>query len=558
MSGPGLARPPAGGEGAGQLPLYTAAAVREADRRAIEERGIPGWTLMERAGRAAFQAAVVRYPAAGQGRVLVLAGRGNNGGDGFVFARHAARRGARVTVALLAPPGSLAGDAARARDEALAAGVEVVPLDEEALRGGALAPLLEAADLAVDALLGTGSRGAPRGPLALVVAELVAWRRRTGRPVVSLDLPSGLDPDRGVPANPCVEADLTVTFGALKVGLVAGPALAATGALVLAPIGIPGECFPEPAAWLLLPEGAASCLPPVAPDVHKGRRGRVWVVGGSRGMTGAAVLAARGALRAGAGLVHVAVPAGERPLAAVAVPEALSLGLPDAGDGTPGPDAWEALWEAVQGADALVVGPGLGRGPDARRLAQAVWAEAPLPAVVDADALFALAEWGAAVPRPAGPRVLTPHAGEAARLLGVTAEAVQADRLAAARELASRYRGVAVLKGARTVVAAPDGRAWINPTGSPALATGGSGDVLAGVIGALVGRGIDPLAAALVGAFAHGWAGQTLAARLGLTGVVAGDLPVAVARALEALRRLPGRGPGAGREMLARCGIHLG
>lgn len=532
------------------IPLYTAEAVRAADRCAQERHGIPGTLLMERAGAGALAAALARFGAAARGRVVVVAGPGHNGGDGLVLARHARRLGARVTVVRVAsrPP---AGDAAWALARARAAGVPV----EEPAAGelpSRLRALLAEADLAVDALLGTGARGAPRGPLARAVEELRGWRARTGRPLLALDLPSGLDPDRGLPTEPCVQADLTATFGALKQGLVAGPALAWVGALQLVPLGLPRDCLPPPAAHLLDPQAAAARVPPVAVDAHKGRRGRVWVVGGARGMVGAAVLAARGALRGGAGLVHVAVPAGERPAVAAAVPEALTLGLPEA-DGAPAAEAWAALRSALAAADAVVMGPGLGRGPGAVHLARAAWAELVRPGVWDADALNALAA-GDPGP-PGGPRVLTPHPGEAARLLGATVDDVQADRLAAARALARRYGAVAVLKGPRTVVADPGGAAWVIPTGSPALATGGTGDVLAGLAGALLARGAPPLDAALAAAFLHGLAGQWLEERYGRWGATAADLPAALPEAGRALAAAVAAGPAACARLLARCGV---
>ena len=569
-----------GAASGGGLPVYRAEAVRQADRRAME-MGTPGMTLMERAGAGAWR--VIRRYLRGRpsARVVVLAGRGNNGGDGLVVARLAHAEGYPVATLLLGRPGDLRGDAAEACRRAREAGVEIVPLDPD---GGTPAEILdlhlEQADLVVDALLGTGGRGAPRGGFAEAIQAVNRWRERrrerqhTGQPpgwgmVAALDLPSGLDPDTGRAAGAVIAADFTVTFGALKTGLLMGPALRFTGAVHLIDIGLPAEAFPEPDAFLVTPALVRSDLPPADPDAHKGSRGRVLVAAGSRGMSGAAILAARGALRGGAGLVFAAVPAGERPVVASAVPEALTIPLPEDEAGRPGPGAAEAILAWSPAPDAVVLGPGLGRSPAVTAAVLELMGRCPAPMVVDADGLNALAGSDgepdapagaargtqAAAPWP-GPRVLTPHPGEAARLLGTTTGAVQQDRPAAARELARRWGAVAVLKGARTLVAEPSGRLWIIPTGSPALATGGTGDVLAGLIGALLAGGMAAPAAARTGAFLHGWAGQRLARRWGTHGALAGDVPAAVARARALLAR-GGAREAADRRMLESCGIIL-
>lgn len=597
---------------AGAIPVYPAEAVRAADRKALE-LGIPGMTLMERAGAGAWRvirrylggapaAAGAASSAAGAAsgaasglptapgtapgtaagtapgtspenapatarRILVAAGRGNNGGDGLVVARLAHQEGYPVTVILLGHPDRLRGDAAEAWQRARDAGVQVVPLDPDE-PGDAVArrldPHLEAASLVVDALLGTGGRGAPRAAYAGAIEAINRWRARhaeaTSSPavrVVALDLPSGLDPDTGRPPGAAVAADFTVTFGALKTGILMGPALRFTGAVHLVDIGLPAAAFPSPDAFLVTPEQVRADLPPADPDAHKGSRGRVLVVAGSRGMAGAAVLAVLGALRGGAGLVSAATPAGERPLVAAAVPEALTLALPEDDQGRLGPGAAASLQAAAPAPDAVVLGPGLGRSPAVTAAVLELVQQLAVPVVIDADGLNALAGSAGGLELLAasrGPRVLTPHPGEAARLLQTTTGAIQRDRPAAARELARRSGAVVVLKGARSLVAEPSGDLWIIPTGSPALATGGTGDVLAGLIGALLAGGLAPGRAAGAAAFLHGWAGQRLARRFGNHGVLAGDLPAAVARAWNVLV-----GPGAARRpgpgILGHCGI---
>lgn len=512
------------------LPVITAAEMRELDRATIEEVGLPGITLMETAGRA-VAAAAVRMLDAGQvrrGRVAVVCGPGNNGGDGFVIARVLRGQGVDAIAYLAAPRDGIRGHA-RAHLEILErAGGVVLAIDTPAALDERRAEIAGAA-LAVDALFGIGQVRPIEGHLAAVVAAINEAPRR-----LAVDIPSGLDTDTGRTLGAAVRADRTVTMAALKVALVSSPGFAACGEVEVADIGIPPALVAASVVRAGLVERAdvARLLPRPGALDHKGRRGHVLVVGGAPGMRGAGRLAALAALRAGAGLVTLA------PIGAAGA--AGAPGTPDAG----APDAVMTraidgpLAPLLEGKAALVIGPGLGTAGEARaRVIEAL--AAGLPAVLDADALNLLAATPEAIAGAAGPVVITPHPGEAARLLGTTVPDVEGDRLAAARALAARTRAVVVLKGARTVVCdgtLGDEHCAINPTGGPALATAGSGDVLAGTIGALLAQGLPAGDAARAGAYVHGAAGETLGAALG-RGAIASDLPAAIAAAIHEISR---------------------
>jgi ADP-dependent NAD(P)H-hydrate dehydratase / NAD(P)H-hydrate epimerase len=474
--------------------------------------------LMERAGGAVAEAAAAL--AGPRGRVVVVAGGGNNGGDGYVAARliRAARRDVRVLA--LAPAARLSADARAVREQAERAGVPVAE--------GAPGPLdAGEGDVVVDAIFGTGLSRAPEGPFAEAIA-FIEDARVAGARVVAVDVPSGLSADTGRPLGPCVRADRTVTFAFQKRGLVLEPGGSLAGDVTVADIGIPAEAARRvPIGAEVLTEAEARLLvPPRAADAHKGDAGRVLVLAGSPGKTGAAHLALTGALRGGAGLVTLASRAEVLPFALAGRPEAMSLAL-----GGAGPLAaadLDALVAATKGADALVTGPGTPRGPETAELLVALLRQTRVPAVLDADALNALAEAGRSPGEPGAPVVVTPHPGEMARLCGTSIGAVQADRLGIAQAKAREWNVTVVLKGARTVVADPEGPPAIIPTGNAGLATGGTGDVLAGLVGALLAGGLPPPAAGRVGAWVHGRAGDLVAARLGQRGLVAGDLGEAI------------------------------
>jgi NAD(P)H-hydrate epimerase len=514
--------------------IATAAEMAAVDRASAERHGVPVAQLMEAAGeRVAAAAAALLGGLAGK-RVALVCGRGNNGGDGLVAARRLLERGAVPLVLLAGDPAGLRPDARDAWEAARRAGVELVACADAA----ALAAHREralAAELVVDALLGTGFAPPARGAAAAAIDFVNAL----GRPVLAVDLPSGLAADHGRVDGPAVRAQATVTFGFPKACLVLHPAAALAGRVWVAGIGFPPETDALVRGDLRVAAGRelAALLGSRDPQGHKGTYGHVLVVGGARGMLGAAVLASRGALRAGAGRVTAVLPAGVAPEVLPGLPEALLGRMPDAGDGSPGDGACAALLGRLGGAQALAVGPGLSLGAGSAALVRGLLAADGPPLVLDADALSLLADLAPAA-HPAGGRlVLTPHPGEMGRLLGTTTAAVQRDRVAAARECAARYGAVVVLKGARSVVTAPGAPAWFNPTGNPGMAAAGMGDVLAGAIAAHLARGMAPLEAALLGAHLHGLAGDLAAAAAGPWGILASEV---ADRLPEAARRLSG------------------
>jgi ADP-dependent NAD(P)H-hydrate dehydratase / NAD(P)H-hydrate epimerase len=499
--------------------LVSSAEIREIDRTAIEGFGIPSLTLMDRAGRAVAEAA--RELAAPSGRIVVVCGGGNNGGDGYVAARLLCGAGRDARVIALVGTAKLSPDARAVREQAERAGV---PIDE----GGELAPLeAGVGDVVVDAIFGTGLSRAPEGAFAEAIARIEALRVAGAR-VLAVDVPSGLSADTGRPLGPCVRADRTVTFAFQKRGLVLHPGPSFAGDVTVVDIGIPPDAARRvPVGCEILTEMEARLLvPPRAPDAHKGDAGRVLVIAGSPGKTGAAHLALTGALRGGAGLVTLAARAEVLPLALAGRPEAMSLAVP--GQGPLGRPDLQFLLAAAQGADALVVGPGIPRGPETAELLRALLLRARKPAVLDADALNALAEIPEALGGLEVPLLLTPHPGEMARLCGIAIADVQADRIGIAAAKARAWNATVLLKGAGTIVADPETPPVLVPTGNAGLATGGTGDVLAGLCGALLAAGLPPPAAARVAAFVHGRAGDLAARRFGQRGLLASDLGEAI------------------------------
>ncbi len=518
--------------------LLTAEEMRRLDRLTIEGGHASGVTLMERAGAGVVAAMERRYgPLLGY-RVLVMCGTGNNGGDGFVAARRLRARGAEPQVVVLGDIARVTGDARHHLEALRAAGVEPAVAGDEAALARVAAPR-DRWDHAVDALLGTGARGAPEGPAAAGV-EMLRALDDAGTPVVSVDLPTGLDADTGAIARRTVRADLTVTFGHPKRGHLLWPGRAFCGVLEVVDIGLhpPPD---DPVAWrveLATETAMARLVPTRDPRAHKGSVGRVLVIGGSPGLTGAVVLAARAATRAGAGYVQVAVPASMHDLFETQLVEEMTLPMPETPARTLSKSALIPVRAALARVDAAVLGSGLGREDGAAALAGLLAAQPGPALVIDADALHALAAAAlVTTPAHAAPRVLTPHLGEMQRLTGVDAATLEASRIDAAREWAAAWGSVVVLKGAPTVTAAPDGRATVNPTGNPGMATAGAGDVLAGAIAALLAQGLAPYDAARLGAYAHGRAGDHVALTQGEHGMSAGDLVAALPGALLALTR---------------------
>ncbi len=518
--------------------LLTAAQMRELDQETIAGGHATGAQLMERAGAGVVESMERRYgPALGL-RVLALCGPGNNGGDGLVAARHLRARGAEVAVGLLGEAARLRGDALTQLERFEAAGGRVTPLDGEA----ALERLLRSRDrwdYALDAVLGTGARGTPEG-LAAAAVQSLRELDDAGTRVVAVDLPTGVNADTGEIARRAVRADLTVTFGHPKRGHVLYPGRAFAGMLEVVDIGLsPASPDAGRHPFELASEAAmAELLPERDPRAHKGRTGRVLIVGGSVGLTGAVALAARAATRAGAGYVQAAVPASLNDALEAKLTEQMTIPCPETGARAFALDALEPILKRAAAADVLVLGSGLSRAPEAVELARQLAARCTLPQVIDADGLNALAGTAALLEKPKGPRVLTPHLGEAARLTGVGVESLEAHRLDAAREWAMRFQSVLVLKGAPTVTGAPDGIATVNSTGNAGMATAGVGDVLSGVIAALIGQGLGAYDAARLAVYLHGAAGDLAAAELGPIGISAGDCLERLPRAIRQLMRV--------------------
>lgn len=496
--------------------VLTPAQMREAERRTIEDHGVPSLRLMERAGEA-VAAAVESRAASRPGAVTVLCGRGNNGGDGWVAARLLRERRWDVFGVLFGRAGGVAGDARANLERARQAGVPLAEVEDDG-DWARCRPRL-GAGLVVDALFGTGLTR----PLAGLPATVARDVNEARGPVVAVDLPSGLLSDLSLRGAPCVRAALTVTLGAPKLALALRPAPA--GEVIVADIGIPGAVVAEldgPRIELLEPGTIRPAVPVRAAEAHKGEFGRVVIVAGSRGKTGAARLAGLGALRAGAGLVTVATAASC--LDAVALePEYMTLGLPDR-EGTATGDGLEELLAGRW--DVAAAGPGLGVGAGCRAIVRALLDRPGRgPLVLDADALTACADEPDHLRgRPDAPLVITPHPGEMARLLGASAADVQRDRVGAAHGFAVRQGVHVVLKGARTVVAAPHGAVRINTTGNPGMAKGGSGDVLTGAVAAWLAQVRDVDAAVALAVHLHGLAGDLAARRTGETGLLARDV----------------------------------
>ena len=495
----------------GCTPLFGAEALRLADRRATERHRIPSILLMDRASAGAAQSILARFPE--RRSALVLCGSGNNGGDGYAVARHLADAGWDVEIAIPR------GDSPKTPDAmTMAAAARTLGLRPKSFSPG----MLHGDRLVVDALLGTGAQGAPRGAVGAVVAAV----SQSGRQVVALDVPSGVNADTGEVPGAAINAVLTVTFHGDKPGLHIAPGRAHAGVVQVVEIGIPRQATLTPSAWLA--GRTAGRVPPKPGGTDKYGAGAVLVIAGSPGLTGAGILCARATLRAGAGLTVAAVPAGVQPIFAAAMTEVMSAPIPD-GDGYFTHASVDAVVAQARRVNAIAIGPGLGRADATTAFVRAVLEAIDLPAVIDADALWHLAARPGWLARRSAPTIVTPHAGEAAHMLDQPREVVEAGRLAAARRLADRTRAVTVLKGPGTIVVDPGGATIIDAGGTKELATAGSGDVLTGVIATLLAKRMPALEAAATAVAAHARAGALVANG---DGTVAGDIIDELPRAI--------------------------
>jgi NAD(P)H-hydrate epimerase len=495
-------------------PLYEAAEMRAADTWAIEERGVPGVDLMERAG---VGLARVTAAAARSGPVRVVCGKGNNGGDGLVVARLLRDEGREVDVLAVGDLSEMEGNARENLDRL--PGDPPRPFAAEELRGSGVI---------VDAMLGTGFEGEPREPVAGAITAI----NGAGAVVVACDVPSGVNASTGEVDAQAVEADVTATFHGRKIGLYVDPGKGHAGEVEVIEIGIPrGAPSPEHAG--LISDTVLELVPPRPRDGTKFKSGVVVVAGGARGLTGAPTMAALAAMRTGAGYVQLAVPGSTEPTFDLKLMEAMTHGLPEQ-DGAHVAKGADQVIELCEKAGALVLGPGIGRTRGAVDWAREVARRVPVPMLIDADGLNAHAGRLESLRERQAPTILTPHEGELGRLLEIDSDRVQAKRLDCAREAAARSGCIVVLKGDDTIVATPEGAAAVSRGATPALATAGTGDVLSGLAGTLLAKGMEPLAAAAAAVLAHARAGRVAAGRIGANHVIAGDVIDAIPEAMSA------------------------
>ncbi len=517
------------------LTVVSADEMRWCDAAAINSYGIPGLLLMENAGSWVAWFVEEHFGPVEQKNILVFCGKGNNGGDGFVAARHLVNQGAHVQVVLLAPPKTLKGDA-RTNYDILAAIAEDTPGITFHQYGQRIPKTVRPPDLIIDALLGTGFSGVVRDP----IANAISWMNGQDVPIVAADIPSGVDATTGCVGNIAVNATATVTFGYLKTGLLCNRGQDCAGDIHLADIGIPRAVTSSGKLKTFLVEqnDVRDTLPQRSSTANKYGVGKVLVLAGSKGYTGAAALTTMAALRSGAGAVMLATPDAVYSLLARKLTESIVVPLPSTSDGTLSSEALPIIREKVKWADVVVLGPGLSRHSETDALIQHLLLDNSGRMLVDADGLNALASLGLGrLKKSKGDFILTPHTGEMARLTGLRSENIEDNRIDVARKTAAACAATVVLKGGPTVTADDKGNAWINSTGNAGMATVGSGDVLSGIIAGLWAQGMDEAGAAIAGVFLHGLAGNMVREKLGERSIVAQDLIDFLPQALQQVER---------------------
>jgi hydroxyethylthiazole kinase-like uncharacterized protein yjeF len=525
--------------------LVKAAEMREMDLEATRRYGIPGLILMENAGLAIVDVIIDHFFGGKPQRkqVFIIAGPGNNGGDGFVVGRHLFNRGALVQFLITTDPQYYRGDAA----------VNLKIINDMELPCEVLQPDnvdsfkddIKEADLVIDALFGTGFKGVPREPLSSLIRSV----NEIGNPVLAVDIPSGMEADTGIIAGECIKAIITVTMGMPKIGLYLDPGAQYTGEVVVGDISFPPQLKSEEGGdyYLVDQEMVSGALPLRLPTQHKGDFGHVVVIGGTRGYTGAAALASNAALRGGAGLVTAVIPEQLYPVAAVKLTEAMTYPASGSKGGGFSSTCRASIQQVLEKATVLAVGPGFGQEEETAGFLEDLLLNTSIPLVLDADALNILTRrkhllTDASLAEQRRQWVLTPHPGEMARLCGVSISEIQADRLGYAAQASREWGVVVVLKGARTIITGPEGPLFINPTGNPGLASGGTGDVLAGLIASFRAQGLAAEEAAYSGAFIHGLAADQIALKKGTIGMIAGDLLKEIPVVIENLIALKERG----------------
>jgi len=511
--------------------VVTAQEMRELDRLTIEKYGVPSLTLMERAGEGITKAILDRFGKIARGGVLVVAGKGNNGGDGLVVARLLKKKRIPCEVVLLARKEELSQDAAHNLRAYLKAKGKLCEVASDSLEP--LRQRLKGKKLLVDAILGTGLKQEVRG----LYAEAIALINSCGRPIVAVDIPSGLDADRGRALGTAVKAEMTVTMGYPKLGQVTYPGIDSVGELVVADIGIHPKAVEAvmPKAELLEARDIRGLVPLRGPDTHKGTYGHLLAMAGSRGKTGAAILSCRAAMRVGAGLVTLAAPRSLNDIFAGSLVEVMTEALKDNAEEEMEPLNDESWHRLLEKKNAFLFGPGIGVNNSTSAALRWLLRNLEIPWVIDADGLNNLAGELERLRSAKTPPILTPHPGEMARLIGSDTSAVNRDRVGVARNFAGDHRCYVVLKGARTVIATMDGKVFINPTGNPGMASGGMGDVLAGVLAGLLAQGFGIEDALKLGVYLHGFVGDEAAKTKGQIGMIASDVIEGLPGGLRAL-----------------------
>jgi hydroxyethylthiazole kinase-like uncharacterized protein yjeF len=513
-----------------EVKLVTASHMQDLDRRTITDGGIQGIDLMENAGTGAAELLILSFPEVRTGWVAVLAGRGNNGGDGFVIARHLMNAGISTKVYLFSSRDDVTGDARTNLERWLDMGGELLEIRHKG-NVSRVKKELATAHLFVDAIFGTGLQRAVTGDVKTVISLI----NSLPIPVMAVDIPSGLDATTGKVLGTAIRADLTTTFGLAKIGEVIEPGRQYVGRLAVVDIGIPQTFIDEAdiKTHLIDPEELnLSLLDPRPPDAHKGDYGHLCVLAGSPGKTGAAAMICQGALRIGAGLVTLGIPASLNPILEAKLTEAMTEPLPDVPAGYLSSDALKHIRQLLKGKTACALGPGISTQPQVQELLLELITRVPVPLVIDADGITAVALRPEILKECKNTIVLTPHPGEMARLIGTTTKKVQEDRIGVAKAFATTYNCIVVLKGNRTVIATPDERIYINPTGNPGMASGGVGDVLTGIIGGLMAQGLSPVDAVLWGVYLHGMAGDLAVQTIGEISLIAGDIIDYIPRAI--------------------------
>ncbi len=504
--------------------IVTAKEMQEMDRKTIETFGIPGRVLMENAGRGATRFFVDQFGDPAGKKAGIIAGRGNNGGDGFVIARCLSEIGARVTVYLMTESSKVKGDAAANLELLAPLNIPVFEMpDTESFQKQKTSLLHQ--DLLIDSILGTGLKSDVRD----FFKEVIEFVNQTNKPVFSVDIPSGLNSDTGQSCGTCIRAQATATFAFAKIGHVVYPGIEHTGNLHIVDIGIPSFITKQtaPGQTLLTAEMICNMIPERNPDAHKGSNGHLLVIAGSTGKTGAAAMTAITAMRSGAGLVTLGIPKSLNQIMENMVIEAMTEPLPETETHALSDSAFDKIKGLLSGKQCLAIGPGIGTEDETRTLIQRIIPESSVPLVIDADGLNSLAGNTDILKDARVPVILTPHPGEMAKLSGITVPEIQKDRVGCARSFANKFNAYVVLKGAGTVIAHPDGKVFINPTGNPGMASGGMGDVLTGLIAGFVAQGFSPGEAANAGVYLHGAAADSLSA-ISPFGYIATDVMEAI------------------------------